>query len=159
MGEPPSSSGENHVSLQESLVRLWARNGIPTGPGTSRNKRGRFLVVWLQWTIGLNICYLLFLKGRQKYCYEKNKILCLLRFVFSFFPDVYIQPYFKIKLAVVTDCPCFNRDLWNSFIYIHTHIYKNFLVICESDKRVMLGGKCTEGDGRRVRSSMTIFCV
>lgn len=35
IGEPPSSSGKNHVNLHESVLRLSAVNGIPTGPGTS----------------------------------------------------------------------------------------------------------------------------
>jgi hypothetical protein len=34
--------------LQESLVRLSDRNGIPTGPGTSGNKSKRFQAICLQ---------------------------------------------------------------------------------------------------------------
>lgn len=35
IGEPPSFSGKNQFSLQESELRFSAVKGMPTGPGTS----------------------------------------------------------------------------------------------------------------------------
>lgn len=42
MGEPPSFSGKNQFSLQESLLRFSVVKGMPTGPGTSEGKITRF---------------------------------------------------------------------------------------------------------------------
>lgn len=36
MGDPPSFSGKNQLSLHESALRFSAVRGIPTGPGTSK---------------------------------------------------------------------------------------------------------------------------
>lgn len=41
MGEPPSFSGKNQLSLQESALRFSVVKGMPTGPGTSEGQTAR----------------------------------------------------------------------------------------------------------------------